>query len=73
MLPGLLAVLGAAATYLGSVAAAFAMLMRLSLRLLAERGSRSSRLGAYLDDPFSSSCRCAPCSAPCTWPSRCFL
>ena len=51
MLPGLLAVLGAAATYLGSVAAAFAMLMRLSLRLLAERGSRSSRLGAYLDDP----------------------
>ena len=27
------------------------MLMRLSLRLLAERGSRSSRLGAYLDDP----------------------
>jgi len=51
VLAGLLAVLAAAATYFGSVAAAFAMLMRLSLRLLAERGSRSSRLGAYLDDP----------------------
>ena len=51
MLAGLLAVLAAAATYLGSVGAAFAVLMRLSLRLLAERGSRSSRLGAYLDDP----------------------
>ena len=51
MLAGLLAVLAAAATYLGSVGAAFAVLMRFSLRLLAERGSRSSRLGAYLDDP----------------------
>jgi len=51
VLAGLLAVLAAAATYLGSVGAAFAVLMRLSLRLLAERGSRSSRLGAYLDDP----------------------
>ncbi len=51
MLAGLLAVLAAAATYLGAVGAAFAVLMRLSLRLLAERGSRSSRLGAYLDDP----------------------
>ena len=43
-----LAVMGA---YLGVVAAAFATLMRLSLRLLAERSSGSSRLGAYLDDP----------------------
>jgi len=51
MLPGLLGVLALAAVYLGSVGAAFATLMRLSLRLLAERGSRSSRLGAYLDDP----------------------
>ncbi len=42
MLPGLLALLAIATTYLGSVGAAFAMLMRLSLRLLAERGSRSS-------------------------------
>ncbi|HPK72297.1 MAG TPA: hemolysin family protein [Vicinamibacterales bacterium] len=51
ILPGLLALLAAAAVYLGAVSAAFALLMRLSLRLLAERGSRSSRLGAYLDDP----------------------
>ena len=51
MLPGLLAVLAAVTVYLGSVSAAFAMLMRLSLRLVAERDSRSSRLGVYLDDP----------------------
>jgi CBS domain containing-hemolysin-like protein len=51
MLPGLLGLLGAVTIYLGSVGAAFAMLMRLSLRLLAERGNRSSRLGFYLDDP----------------------
>ena len=51
MLPGLLGVLALAAVYLGSVSAAFAVLMRLSLRLLAERGNRSSRLGVYLDDP----------------------
>jgi CBS domain containing-hemolysin-like protein len=46
-----LLVLGAIAIYLGTIGAAFATLMRLSLRLLAERSSRSSRLGAYLDDP----------------------
>jgi len=46
-----LIVLGAIAIYLGTIGAAFATLMRLSLRLLAERSSRSSRLGAYLDDP----------------------
>jgi putative hemolysin len=51
MLGGLLFLLAAVTVYLGSVGAAFAMLMRLSLRLLAERGSRSSRLGVYLDDP----------------------
>ena len=51
MLAGLLALLAAVAIYLGTVGAAFAVLMRLSLRLLAERGSRSSRLGVYLDDP----------------------
>jgi CBS domain containing-hemolysin-like protein len=51
MLAGLLLPMAAIAVYLGSVGAAFAALMRLSLRLLAERGSRSSRLGAYLDDP----------------------
>ena len=51
MIVGLLLVLAVVTIYLGSVGAAFAALMRLSLRLLAERGSRSSRLGAYLDDP----------------------
>jgi CBS domain containing-hemolysin-like protein len=51
MIAGLLIPMAAVTVYLGSVAAAFATLMRLSLRLLAERGSRSSRLGAYLDDP----------------------
>ena len=51
MIAGLLIPMAAVTVYLGSVAAAFATLMRLSLRLLAERGSRSSRLGSYLDDP----------------------
>ena len=37
--------------FLGSVQAAFSALMRLSLRLMAERGGRSDRLGRYLDDP----------------------
>ena len=30
---------------------AFSALMRLSLRLMAERGGRSDALGHYLDDP----------------------
>ncbi|MFO7694664.1 MAG: hemolysin family protein [Vicinamibacterales bacterium] len=51
MMVALLVLLAPVAIYLGSVGAAFATLMRLSLRLLAERGSRSTRLGAYLDDP----------------------
>ena len=51
MMAACLAVLGAIAIYLGAIGAAFATLMRLSLRLLAERTSRSSRLGVYLDDP----------------------
>jgi CBS domain containing-hemolysin-like protein len=37
--------------FLGTVEAAFSALMRLSLRLMAERGGRSDRLGRYLDDP----------------------
>jgi CBS domain containing-hemolysin-like protein len=37
--------------FLGSVQAAFTALMRLSLRLMAERGGRGDRLGRYLDDP----------------------
>jgi putative hemolysin len=39
------------AFYLGTIGAAFALLMRLSLRLVAERHEGSSRLGVYLDDP----------------------
>jgi CBS domain containing-hemolysin-like protein len=37
--------------FLGTVEAAFSALMRLSLRLMAERGGRSDRLGQFLDDP----------------------
>jgi CBS domain containing-hemolysin-like protein len=37
--------------YLGSIEAAFSALMRLSLRLVAERSGRPDRLGEYLDDP----------------------
>jgi CBS domain containing-hemolysin-like protein len=37
--------------FLGSVQASFSALMRLSLRLMAERGGRGDRLGRYLDDP----------------------
>ena len=40
-----------AAVYLGTIEAAFSALMRLSLRLMAERGGRDDRLGFYLDDP----------------------
>ena len=37
--------------FLGVIQAAFSSLMRLSLRLMAERGGRSDRLGRYLDEP----------------------
>lgn len=43
--------LALAALYLGTVGSAFASLMRLSLRLVAERTGASTRLGTYLDDP----------------------
>ena len=43
--------LGCAATFLGTVSAAFSALMRLSLRLMAERSGRDDALGQYLDDP----------------------
>ncbi|HWP99415.1 MAG TPA: hemolysin family protein [Vicinamibacterales bacterium] len=46
----LLFLLGLAAVYVGTIEAAFSALMRLSLRLLAERGARD-RLGRYLDEP----------------------
>jgi len=51
MIPLTLFLLGCATIYLGALQAAFSALMRLSLRLMAERGGRSDRLGRYLDDP----------------------
>ena len=51
MIPLMLFLLGCATIYLGALQAAFSALMRLSLRLMAERGGRSDRLGRYLDDP----------------------
>ena len=51
MIPLTLFLLGCATVFLGSLQAAFSALMRLSLRLMAERGGRSDRLGRYLDDP----------------------
>jgi len=44
--------IGCVTVFLGSVQAAFSALMRLSLRLMAERGGRDDSLGRYLDDPF---------------------
>jgi CBS domain containing-hemolysin-like protein len=49
--PLALFLLGCATVFLGVVQAAFSALMRLSLRLMAERGGRDDRLGHYLDDP----------------------
>ena len=49
--PLALFLIACATVFLGSVQAAFSALMRLSLRLMAERGGRSDRLGRYLDDP----------------------
>ena len=51
MIPLLIFLLACAAVYLGTIEAAFSELMRLSLRLLAERSGRPDRLGEYLDDP----------------------
>ena len=51
MIPLLLFLLAVAAVYLGTIEAAFSALMRLSLRLMAERSGRDDRLGFYLDDP----------------------
>ena len=51
MTPLALFLIALATVFLGSVQAAFSALMRLSLRLMAERGGRSDRLGRYLDDP----------------------
>ncbi len=43
--------LALATVYVGTIEAAFSALMRLSLRLTAERTGRAGRLGPYLDDP----------------------
>ncbi len=43
--------LACAAVYLGAIEAAFSALMRLSLRLVAERSDRPGTLARYLDDP----------------------
>ncbi len=51
MIPLLVFLLALAAVYLGTIEAAFSALMRLSLRLIAERSDRPGSLGTYLDDP----------------------
>jgi CBS domain containing-hemolysin-like protein len=51
MTPLAIFLLGCATVFLGAVQAAFSALMRLSLRLMAERGGKSDRLAHYLDDP----------------------
>ena len=51
MTPLLLFLLGCAVTYVGTVSAAFNALMRLSLRIHAERTDRGDQLGRYLEDP----------------------
>jgi CBS domain containing-hemolysin-like protein len=51
MIPLLVFLLACAAVYLGAIEAAFSALMRLSLRLVAERSGRDGHLAAYLDDP----------------------
>ena len=51
MIPLLLFLLGCMAVYVGTVVAAFSALMRLSLRLKAERNGRRDALDGYLDDP----------------------
>ncbi len=51
MTPLLLFLLGLTSVYVGTVTTAFSALMRLSLRLMAERGGRDDTLGWYLDEP----------------------
>jgi magnesium and cobalt exporter, CNNM family len=51
MTGALLLLLAVAAIYVGTIETAFSALMRLSLRLMVERGGRDDRLGFYLDDP----------------------
>jgi CBS domain containing-hemolysin-like protein len=51
MIPLVIFLFACVAVYLGSIGSAFSALMRLSLRLLAERSDRPGSLGVYLDDP----------------------
>ena len=51
MIPLSVFLLGCAAVYFGAIDAAFSALMRLSLRLVAERSNRPGAIGGYLDDP----------------------
>ncbi len=51
MIPLELFLLGLAAIYLGALEAAFSALMRLSLRLAAERSDRPDALAEFLDEP----------------------
>jgi len=51
VIPLTLFLLGCLAVYVGTVQAAFSELMRLSLRLMAERTDRRDLLVHYLDDP----------------------
>jgi len=51
MIPLELFLLGLAAIYLGALEAAFSALMRLSLRLAAERSDRPDALAGFLDEP----------------------
>src|SRR6185436_13886588 len=51
MIPLFILFLAIAAVYLGTIEAAFSALMRLSLRLIAERSDRPGSLSEYLDDP----------------------
>jgi len=51
VIPLVLFLLVSAGVYFGTVQASFSALMRLSLRLLAERNGRGDDLGKYLDDP----------------------
>ena len=51
MIPLVLFLLACAAVYFGTVQASFTALMRLSLRLVAERNGPGDDLGKYLDEP----------------------
>ena len=63
MIPLGLFLLGVAAIYLGSLEAAFSALMRLSLRLAAERSDRPDALAASSTSRCCCSFRFACCSA----------